>query len=109
MFHPTLFHLTHTPDNSHAYLAQFLSLYIFASSSSTSFKLRLELNKIDFVLSFPKCMLCLLSTNQSQILHKSLVNCFFISVTCLGWKSKHESSACKYDGGVKESNVPSSC
>ena len=63
-------------------LLDFISLYLI-SSSSTSFKLRLELNKIDFVLFSPKCILSLLFTNQSQILLKSLVNCFFISVTFL--------------------------
>ena len=73
-----------------------LDFYIFLSSSSTSFILRLELNKIDFILSSPKCILSLLSTNQSQILLKSLVNCFFISVTFLCWKSRHESSAYRY-------------
>ena len=95
MFHPTLFHLTFTPDNSYAYVAWFLSLYVI-SNSSTSLKLRLELNKTDFVLSSAKCILILLSTNQSQILLKSLVNFFFISVTFLYWKSRHESSACRY-------------
>ena len=57
-----------------------LDFYLFISyisySSSTSFKLRLELNKIDFVLSSRKCILSLLSTNQPQILFKYLVNCF---------------------------------
>ena len=52
----------------------FISFYLI-SSSSTNFKLRLELNKIDFILS-SKYILSLLSANQSQIMLKSLVNCF---------------------------------
>ena len=48
-----------------------------------SFKLRLELNKIDFVLSSPKFILSLLSTSQSEILLKSLVNCFYFSDTLM--------------------------
>ena len=40
-------------------------------------------NKIDFVLSWPKCALNLLSTNQSHKLEKSLSICFSISVTFL--------------------------
>ena len=84
MFHPKLFHLTHTPDNSHAYyVAWFLSLYLI-SNSSTSFKLHLELNKIDFVLSSAKSILSLLSTNQSHILLKSLVKLFYFSDTYAG-------------------------
>ena len=39
------------------------------------------LNKIDFVLSWPKCSLNLLSTNQSHKHEKSLSSCFSISVT----------------------------
>ena len=73
----------------------FIYLYLI-SSSFTSFELGLELNKIDFVLSSLKGILSLLSTNQSQILLKSSFNYFFISVTFLCWKSKHESSAYKY-------------
>ena len=76
MFHPKFFHLTHTPDDFTCLCCLiFISLYLI-SSSSTSFKLRLGLNKIDFDLSSPKCILSLLSTSQSQILRKPLVNCF---------------------------------
>ena len=46
-------------------------------SSSTNSKLCLELNKIDFVFSSPKCILGLLFANQSEILVKSYVNSFF--------------------------------
>ena len=84
MFHSTLFYLTHTPDNWHAYyVAWFLSLYLI-SNSSTSFKLHLELNKIDFILSSAKCILSLLSTNQPQALLKSLVDLFHFSDTYAG-------------------------
>ena len=37
-------------------------------------------NNIGFLLSCPKCILNLLSTNQSQTLEKSLISCFSISV-----------------------------
>ena len=40
-------------------------------------------NKIDFVLSWPKCTLNLLPTNQSQKVEKSLSGCFSISVSFL--------------------------
>ena len=38
-------------------------------------------NNIDFVLSCPKCILNLLSTNQSHRLEKSLIICFSISIS----------------------------
>ena len=44
-------------------------------------------NKIDFVLSWPKCTLNLSSANQSHQLEKSLSSCFSISVTFLCWKT----------------------
>ena len=73
----------------------FISLYLI-SSSSTSFKLRLELNKIDFVLSSGKCIISLLAKNHSQILLQSLA---VFLVTFLCWKIKQESSAyCIQDG-----------
>ena len=50
-------------------------------------------NKIDFVLSWPKCTLNLLSTNQSHKLEKSLSSCFSISVTFLCWKTMQVSPA----------------
>ena len=52
-----------------------LDCYIFMS---TSFKLLLELNKTNFVLFYSKHILSLLSTNQSQILLKSLVSDTFM-------------------------------
>ena len=38
-------------------------------------------NEIDFVWSYPKCILKFLSTNQSDKLEKSLISCFSISIT----------------------------
>ena len=55
--------------------------------------LYLVTNKIDFVLSRPKCTLNLLSTNQSHKLEKSLSSCFSISVTSLCWKTMQISFA----------------
>ena len=83
MFHPTLLHLTHTPDNPHAYyVAWFLSLHLI-SNSSTSFKLHLELSKIDFVLSSANVYLVYcLQTNQGYCW--SLWLTFFVSVTSAG-------------------------
>ena len=51
--------------------------------------------RIYTVLSYRKCMLNLLSTNQSQIFSKSLFSCFSISSTSLCWYMRHESSAYK--------------
>ena len=53
----------------------------------------LVLNKIDFVLSWPKCTLNLLSTIQSHKLEKSFSSCFSISVTFSCWKTMQVSSA----------------
>ena len=50
-------------------------------------------NNIDFVLSCPKCILNLLSTNQSHTLEKSLISCFSISILLLCWKTIQVSSA----------------
>ena len=50
-------------------------------------------NKIDFVLSWPKCTLNLLSTKQSYKLEKSLSSCFSTSVTFLCWKTMQLSTA----------------
>ena len=47
-------------------------------------------NKTDFVLSWPKCTLNLLSINQSHKLEKSLSSCFSISVTFLCWKTMRQ-------------------
>ena len=59
------------------------------------FDLRLCLvpNKIVFVLSWPKCIINLLWTNQSHKLEKSLSTCFSISVTFLCLKTMQVSSA----------------
>ena len=50
-------------------------------------------NNIDFVFSFPKCILNLLSTNESHALEKSLVSCFSILILLLSCKSIQVSSA----------------
>ena len=49
--------------------------------------------RIDLVLSFPKWMFNLLSTNQSHILEKFLVSSSFILSRSLCWNYKHVSSA----------------
>ena len=53
----------------------------------------LVLNKIHFVLSWPKCTLNLLSTNQSHKLEKSFSSCLLILVTFSCWKTMQVSSA----------------
>ena len=50
-------------------------------------------NKVDFVFSWSKCALNLLSTNQSHKLGKCLSSYFSISVTFLCWKTMQLSSA----------------
>ena len=50
-------------------------------------------NKIDFVLSWLKCTLNLLSTNWSHKLEKSFSSCFSVSVTFSCWKTMQVSSA----------------
>ena len=50
-------------------------------------------NKTDFALSWPKCTLNLISTNQSHKLEISLSSCFSSSVTLLFWKTMQVSSA----------------
>ena len=49
-------------------------------------------DEIDFVLSWSKCTLNLLSRNQSHKLEKFLSSCFSISVTFLFWKTMQVSS-----------------
>ena len=49
--------------------------------------------KIDFLLSWTKSTLNLLSTNQSLKLEKSFSSCFSISVTFPCWKTMEVSSA----------------
>ena len=62
-------------------------------SFGTLFILRLEAKSIDLVLSSPKWMLSLLSTNHSQMFLKYLFQLFSISITSFHWKTKQESSA----------------
>ena len=50
-------------------------------------------NKIDFVLSWPKCILNILSTDQSHKLKKSLGSCFSMPVPFLCWKTMQVPSA----------------
>ena len=50
-------------------------------------------NNTDFVLSFLKCMLNLLSANQSHKFEKSLIRCCSISITLSCWKTIQVSSA----------------
>ena len=62
-------------------------------SLPTFLNLRFQPNRMDLVLSSPKWMLSLLSRNHSHRLLKSLFKCVSISVTCLFWKTRQESSA----------------
>ena len=57
--------------------------------------LSLEPNKIDFVLSCPKCILNLLSTNQSHKLEKSLISCFCVGILNKYHEHKVKSHLCK--------------
>ena len=50
-------------------------------------------NRIDFVLSLPKWILDLFSTNQSQNIVKVLFSAISISVISLYWNTKQVSSA----------------
>ena len=49
-------------------------------------------NNIDFVLSCPKSILNLLSTNQLHKLEKSPISCFSVSISLLSWKNIEVSS-----------------
>ena len=51
--------------------------------------------RTDLVLSSPKCMLNLLSTNQSQTFSKSLFSYFSVFLTSLCCCMRYESSVCK--------------
>ena len=53
----------------------------------------LETIGIDLVLSSPKRVLSLLSTNYQQMFVKPLSNCFSISITSFPWKARQKSSA----------------
>ena len=67
-------------------LCKILKEYAFRS-------LRLAQNNIDLVLSYPKCIINLLSTKLSHKLKKSLINCFSISISLLCWKTIQVPSA----------------
>ena len=71
-----------------------ISMSLYAIFKGLSFRnLCLVTNNTDFVLSCPKCILNLLSTNQSHKLKKSLISCFSISILLLCWKSRPVLSA----------------
>ena len=72
----------------------FICIFLYLIFSfGTLFILRLEAKSIDLVLSSPKWMLSLLSTNHSQMFVKSSFNCFSISITFFPWKTRQGSSA----------------
>ena len=71
-----------------------MSLY-FIFEGSAFLTLFLLANKIHFVLSSPKCILNLLSTNQSHKLEKFVFNTLEISFISLCWYIMQESSAYK--------------
>ena len=50
--------------------------------------------RTNLVLSSPRCMINLLSTNQSQTFSKSLFSCFSVSLTSLCWYTRYESAIC---------------
>ena len=61
----------------------FVLTSLYWASSAFEFLISCLLpNKIDFVLSSPKCILNLLSTNQSQSMVKFLFNTVLISGIC---------------------------
>ena len=71
-----------------------ISMPLYTISKDLAFQsLCLVPINIDFVLSCPKCILILLSTNQSHTLEKSLISCFSISISLLCWKTIRVSSA----------------
>ena len=72
----------------------FICLYLIFSRQAF-FDLRLLANRIDLVLSSPKYILSLLSTNKPHIFSKSLLSRFSVSSTSLCWYKMHESSAYK--------------
>ena len=72
----------------------FIFIFLYFTFSVLA-RVRLLAKIIDFVLSSPKCMVNLLSTNQSQTFLKSLFSCFSISSVSLCWYMRHESSTCK--------------
>ena len=57
--------------------------------------LSLVLNNVDIVLSCPKCILYLLSTNQSHTLEKCLISCFSISIALFSWRTIIQYHQCK--------------
>ena len=65
-----------------------ISMPLYAIFKDLAFQgLCLAPNKIDFDLSFPKCILNFFSANRSHNLEKSLISCFSISVTLLCWNT----------------------
>ena len=72
----------------------FVLMSLYWTSSAFEFLISCLLpNKIDFVLSSPKWILNLLSTNQSQSMVKFLFNTVLISGICFCWNIKQVSSA----------------
>ena len=70
-----------------------ISMSLYVIFKGLSFRnLCLVTNNTDFALSCAKCILNLLSTNQSQKLKKSLISCFSISILLLCWKTIQVSS-----------------
>ena len=70
--------------------------FIFIFYSFPAFLILCLLAKrTNLVLSSPKCMLNLLSTNWSQTLWKSLFSCYSVSLTSLCWYIRYESAICK--------------
>ena len=66
---------------------------VYVQSFNFRFSIFLVEKRIDLVLSFPKWMFNLLSTNQSHILEKFLVSSSFIHSRSICWNYKHVSSA----------------
>ena len=76
------------------HIAWFLCHYTQCKFKAVAFRsLCLLPNKIDFVFSWPKCVLNLLSAFGSHKREKSLSRWFSISVTFLCWKTIQVSSA----------------
>ena len=98
LIHQRDFHLKYILDILLSHVACFYTIYhmqyLYAISKGLVFgSLVLVPNKIDFVLSCLKCILHLLSTNQSHQLKKFLMSCFSISITHLCWKNIQVPSA----------------
>ena len=83
-FHPTL-------DEETCEFCFIITSFYFKFSFLALLILRLLAKRIALVLSSPKCMLNLLSTNQLQTFSRSLFSCFPFSSTPLCWYIRHES------------------